>query len=94
MKINKKNMLNGLVGLMTAGLLLSACKKNGPVDGTDVTGSSTTSGTSPAAAAVAKSGPISVCYVEVNNNNILNVGDNPLKRNKEGKLEETADDDK
>jgi uncharacterized lipoprotein YajG len=27
MKINKKNMLNGLVGLMTAGLLLSACKK-------------------------------------------------------------------
>jgi hypothetical protein len=70
MKINPKNMLNGLMAVMTAGLLLSACKKDGPVDGTDVTAPS---------AAVAKSGPISVCYVEVNNNNILNVGAYTLK---------------
>lgn len=78
MKINPKNMLNGLMAVMTAGLLLSACKKDGPVEGTDMIRSSTASA-SLAAAAVAKSGPISVCYVEVNNHNILNVGAYTLK---------------
>lgn len=78
MKINPKNMLNGLMAVMTAGLLLSACKKDGPVEGTDIIRSSTASA-SLAAAAVAKSGPIGVCYVEVNNHNILNVGAYTLK---------------
>ncbi|WP_208603018.1 endo-beta-N-acetylglucosaminidase H [Pedobacter steynii] len=68
--MNKKNMLNSLVAVVTAGLLFSACTKDGPVDGTDVTAPST---------ATAKTGPISVCYVEVNNNNILNVGNYTLK---------------
>ncbi|AOM80541.1 chitinase [Pedobacter steynii] len=59
-----------MVAVVTAGLLFSACTKDGPVDGTDVTAPST---------ATAKTGPISVCYVEVNNNNILNVGNYTLK---------------
>lgn len=79
MKIIPKNMLNGLAGLMTASLLLSACKKDGLVDGAEITGSSTLSSSTTAATTLAKNGPISVCYVEVNNHNILNVGAYTLK---------------
>lgn len=71
MKMNKKKLLNGLVAVTAATLLFAGCKKNNTIETGDTT-----------PRAVVANAPITVCYVEVNSNNILNVGNYTLQNSK------------
>lgn len=77
MKIN--NLLRASLAMMAAGLFFISCKKenlNSQHSGNDPFSRKMGAVSLPVNA---KTGPLGVCYVEVNNNNLLNVGSYTLK---------------
>lgn len=78
--MKKKTLLLNLATVAVAGMLLQACSKDSKNNGIDI---NPQSGVGAAAVGSPKNGPVSVCYVEVNNNNLLNVGSYTLKSGKQ-----------